>query len=82
MDTLTEIKKKLENLDLESLSTDMVLVLAAILQVEAQQAQAEQLKRIGDMLEGYLATYCDPAVFGQDTDELAEARTDYADAMN
>lgn len=48
----------------------------------AAVAQAEQLKRIGDMVEGYLATYCDPAVFGQDSDELAEARTDYADVLN
>lgn len=26
-------------------------------------AQAEQLKRIADMMEGYLAIYADPAVF-------------------
>lgn len=32
-------------------------------QALATIAQAEQLKRIADMLEGYLSIYADPAVF-------------------
>jgi hypothetical protein len=39
--------------------------------VYAAVAQAEQLKRIADMMEGYLAVYADPAVFsGSDKHDL------------
>jgi len=40
-------------------------------QAYAAVAQAEQLKRIADMMEGYLAVYADPAVFsGSDKHDL------------
>lgn len=45
----------------------------------AAVAQAEQLKRVADMVEGYLATYCDPAVFGQDSNEPADAAGSWED---
>lgn len=40
----------------------------------ASIAQAEQLRRIADMLEGYLATYADPAVFAFEKESTNEGK--------
>lgn len=61
MDALTKAKEEMQNCkkSWEGYEVEPSIV---VVQAYAAIAQAEQLKRIADMLEGYLSVYSDGAV--------------------